>query len=328
MPVTHDTTELPTVRDVQDAAHRIKPFVHRTPVLRSRSLDAATGCDVLLKCENLQRVGAFKIRGATNAIAMLSDDEKLRGVITHSSGNHAQAVALAARNFGVRATVVMPSNTSPVKAEAARGYGAEVVFCEPTQDARERVTQELIDQFGAALIHPYNDAGIIAGQGTAALELIEEAGPMDVIYVPISGGGLTAGTALACSGSESASQVVAVEPDGADDAYRSLQTGQLIKIDRPTTIADGLRAQLGPLPFAVMQEHNVEVLCVSDAQIIDAMQFIWERAKLVIEPSAATAVAGLLYRDHERWYGRRVGVVLSGGNVDARSLFEALRQSG
>jgi len=316
--------QLPTYRDAEDALQRVRTFVHRTPVMRSSSLDALVNAEVFLKCEHLQRGGAFKLRGATNAIAQLTDDEKLNGVITHSSGNHAQAVALAAKQFGLRACVVMPSTAPQVKVDAVRAYGADIVFCEPTHEARERVTDELIAETGARLIHPYDDAAIIAGQATAAMELLDEVGALDVIFVPISGGGLTAGTAVACSGCEAPPRVMAVEPDGADDAYRSMQSGALQPLERAETIADGLRATLGTLPFAVMREHGVEVLCVSDEQIVDAMSFVWQRMKQVVEPSGAVGLAGLMYRHHEQWVGKRVGVLLSGGNVDVGAFFAGL----
>lgn len=310
-----------THKDVAAAAKRIEPFVHRTPVLTCAALDARVGCRVWLKCEHLQRVGAFKMRGAANALALLDPAVRKRGVITHSSGNHAQAVARAAAMFGVPAVVVMPRNAPRLKREATEGYGARVVLCEPTMQAREAQAQALMRDEGLTLIHPYNDDAVIAGQGTAAIELLEDVGPLDAMLVPISGGGLTAGTAVAASGCSPPARVFAVEPCGADDAFRSMQAGTLQPLDHADTIADGLRATLGDRPFAVMRACDVEVVTVTDARTLEAMRFVWERTKQLIEPSAAVAVAGLLHPLRERLRGQRVGVILSGGNTDLGPMF-------
>lgn len=327
-------TTAPTVDDVRDAVARVSPHVHRTPVVTCRALDIAAGAHLLIKCENLQRVGAFKIRGATNLIAQLTADELARGVITHSSGNHAQAVALAAAQAGGQATVVMPENAPLVKRRATEGYGATVVSCAPTQASREGTVERLRAESGATLIHPYNDARIIAGAGTAALELLEQAraegGPLDAVVVPIGGGGLSAGTTLACSGDADAPRVIIAEPTGADDACRSLETGVRVAEQTPRTICDGLLTCVGPLPFAVLSAGagagQVAWRRATDEAILHAMRLIWERAKLVVEPSAAVTLAVLLDGGAAALGldGKRVGLILSGGNLDLAPQLDAL----
>ncbi len=303
--------------DVDDAADRIRGHVRRTPVVTCASLDAAAGAKVFLKCEQLQRAGAFKFRGATNAVLGLDEGDVARGVACHSSGNHAQALALAARIRGVAAHVVMPEGSSAAKRAAAVAYGARIVVCEPTLAAREATLAEVLTATGAVEIHPYDDDGVIAGQGTAALELLEDAGPLDVIVVPVGGGGLLAGTALAVAAHGHGAQVVEVEPAGADDAARSFRTGTVQPSIDPDTVADGLRTSLSPRTFAVIADHVSDIVTVEDAAIVAAMRFVWERAKLVIEASAAVPVAALMGRLVD---GERVGVVLSGGNVDLDHL--------
>ena len=310
-------TVLPvTLEDVRAAARRIAPYVHRTPVVTSRCLDLATGARVFLKCENKQRVGAFKMRGATNAIAQLSPEERARGVVTHSSGNHAQALALAARMLGTAATVVMPANAPAVKREATEGYGARIVECEPTQAAREAGTARVVRETGAILIHPYDDARIIAGQGTAALELLDDVPDLDRLLAPVGGGGLLSGTAVAataCAGT----RVEGGEPRGADDAWRSLTSGTRVTEQTPDTICDGLRTVLGELPFQVLTALGVEIVRVDDDEVRRALLAVLERTKEVVEPSAAVGVAALL-AGHVAAKGLRVGVILSGGHVDLR----------
>lgn len=303
--------------DVEEAADRIRGHVRRTPVATCAALDAAAGARVFLKCEQLQRVGAFKLRGATNAVLGLEEADAARGVACHSSGNHAQALALAARTRGILAHVVMPEGASVVKRAAVEGYGARVVTCPPTLAARAATLAEVLADTGAVEVHPYDDDRVIAGQGTATLELLEDTGPLDVILVPVGGGGLLSGTALAAAGRGTGTQVVGVEPAGADDAARSFRTGTLQPSVNPDTVADGLRASLSARTFAVICEHVSDIVTVDDAAIVAAMRFVWERAKLVIEPSAAVPVAALLTGRVE---GDRVGVVLSGGNVDLDRL--------
>lgn len=303
--------------DVDTAADRIRGHVHRTPVVTCTALDAAAGARVLLKCEQLQRVGAFKFRGATNAVLGLSDVDAARGVACHSSGNHGQALALAARIRGIAAHVVMPQGVSAVKRAAVEGYGAHIVTCEPTLASREATVADVLAATGAVEVHPYDDDRVIAGQGTAARELLEDAGPLDVVLAPVGGGGLLAGTALAAAGHGAGTRVVGVEPTGADDAARSLRTGRLQPSVDPDTVADGLRASLSARTFAVISEHVADIVTVDDAAIVVAMRFVWERAKLLIEPSAAVPVAALLAGLIR---GDRVGVILSGGNVDLDHL--------
>jgi len=312
------------LRDIRQAAERIAPWAHRTPVMTSKALDARSGASVFLKCENFQRVGAFKFRGAMNAVLQLSDDQRKAGVITHSSGNHAQAVALAGRLVGVPVTVVMPRNAPAVKRAATEGYGATIVPCEPTFRAREDTVAAEIERHGFTLVHPFDDWNVIAGQGTAALELLDQAGPLDLVVCPVGGGGLLAGTAVAIKESEPATTVIAGEPANADDARRSLISGAIETCPHPDTIADGLRtSSIGPRNFAVIKTHVTEIVAVSEQEIVDAMQFIWERVKIVIEPSSAVAVAPLLTGKISA-ASLRVGVILSGGNVELTNYFNSL----
>ncbi len=310
------------IEHVRAAAERIRPFVHRTPVARSRRLDEAAGCRLLFKCENLQRVGAFKIRGAMNAVLQLTDEQAARGVVTHSSGNHAQALALAARTRGIPATIVMPSNAPRVKKDAVAGYGATIVECVPTLEARERTTAELIERTGAALVHPFDDPRVIAGQGTLALELLEDAGPLDAVIAPVGGGGMMSGIAIAVAGTSPTTRLVGAEPAGADDAARSLAAGRWIPQEDPRTIADGLLTSLGSHTWPILRDHLAGIITVDDAAISRAMRLVMEAMKLVIEPSAAVGVAAVL----DPAFGgmmpdaRRVGIVLCGGNVDLDRL--------
>lgn len=308
--------------DVLEALARIRPHVHRTPVLTSTQLDERVAGSVFLKCENLQRVGAFKMRGATNAIAQLPPDALARGVVTHSSGNHAQAVALAARRLGTSATIVMPENAPRVKREATAQYGARIVSCKATQADRERTTAAIMEETGAVLVHPYDHPHIVAGQGTAALELLDEIEALDLVLAPVGGGGLISGTTLA-AGTRSGVEVIGCEPEGANDAFRSLRDGRRVTVQVPNTICDGLLTCLGELPFRILAAHGVEIATVTDAQVRDAMLFLYERTKLVVEPSAAVPVAALL-AGRVPAKGRRVGVILSGGNVDVRAWIASL----
>ncbi len=310
---------LPTPAQVLLAAERLRGRVHRTPLMRSRTLDALCGARLLFKCENLQRVGAFKFRGATNALLSLPSQALRRGVATHSSGNHAAALACAAAERGVPAYVVMPHTAPQVKRRAVAAYGATIFPCEPTLAAREAGLAEVVAATGAVIVHPFNDPAVICGQGTAALELVEEVGPLDLIVVPVGGGGLAAGTALAAAACSPGTRVIAAEPEGADDAFRSLRDGVLYPSVAPRTVADGLLTSLGEITFALLRRYGVEVVTVSEAAIVAAMRLVWERLKVVIEPSAAVAVAAVV-EGKVAAAGTSVGVILSGGNVDLDSL--------
>jgi len=309
--------------EVLAARKRLEGIAHETPFFTSSSVDKRAGASVFFKAENLQRSGSFKFRGAYNAILALPDEERKNGVITHSSGNHGQALALAAKILDERAFVIMPENAPTVKREAVAGYGAMVITCAPTQSSRAEKTSEVIERTKAAFIDSHDDMNVIAGQGTAAVELIEEAGPFDIILVPVGGGGLAAGTAIAASRLLDGARVIGCEPAGADDAYRSLASAERITDFVPHTIADGLRTPLGELNFDIMRRLIDSIVLVSEEEIIRAMRFVWERMKLIIEPSSAVAVAPLLSGkiggDDER-----IGVILSGGNVDLDSFFASL----
>jgi threonine dehydratase len=308
-----------TLSDILDAAARIAPWAHRTPVMTCSTLDALAGRQLFFKCEQWQKVGAFKFRGACNAVMRLSHEEAARGVVTHSSGNHAQALALAARLRGIAAHIVMPSTASPVKRRAVKGYGATVVECEPTLAARETITAQVQAATGATLIPPYNHADVIAGQGTAALELIDQAPGLDVIVAPVGGGGLLAGTALAARGRDANLRIVAAEPLGADDAARSKAKGELVPQTGPKTIADGLLTSMGDLTWPVLRDLVESVVTVREDEIVAAMRLLWERAKLLVEPSSAVALAAVLSPSFPQ-DAQRVGVILSGGNVSLDHL--------
>ena len=309
----------PTLKDIQAAAERIRPHAHRTPVLTCGSVDRAVGASVFFKCENFQKVGAFKFRGACNAVFSLDEAEAARGVVAHSSGNHAQALALAARLRGIPAHLVMPSNAPAVKQAGVAGYGGRITLCEPTLEAREAAQAEVIARTGATVIHPYNDARIVAGAGTAALELLQEVPDLDVILAPVGGGGLLSGTAIAATELHPGIRVLAGEPEGADDACRSLAAGTIVPSIHPKTLADGLLTSLGTVTFPIIRERVERIVTVSEPGLVAAMRFVWERMKLVIEPSSAVAVAVLWERKIDL-AGLRVGVILSGGNVDLNAL--------
>lgn len=297
----------------------IRPYVHRTPVLQSRAINEMAETSLFFKCENMQRVGAFKFRGGIHTMLRLSAEERAKGVATHSSGNHAQAVALAAQLLGAKAYIVMPSNAPEVKIKAVKGYGAEVTLCEPTLDARETTLATIIEQTGATMIHPYDDYRVIAGQATAARELLEEHPEIDCIVAPIGGGGLMAGTLLTAKYADHEVRVVGSEPTGADDAYRSWQKGERIPMVNPKTIADGLLTSVGERNFAIIKRDIETIFTVSDEEIIAAMRIIWERLKIVIEPSCAVPFAAIL-QQKAHFAGRKTGVILTGGNVDLGKL--------
>lgn len=310
--------DLPTLSDVRAAAERIAPYVHRTPVLTSAAVDRELGARVAFKCENLQKVGAFKARGAANAVLALDPVAAARGVITHSSGNHGAALAWAAGIRGIRCTVVMPEDTTPIKVAAVRGYGAEIVFCPRAE--RQVVCDRLIEDRGMELIHPFENPWVIAGQGTAALELLEETPDLECIVAPVGGGGLLAGTAIAASGARPAVRVVGAEPEAVDDAWRSLTTGERQPaVANPRTSADGLMTGLGEINFRILRSREVAVVTVSEDAILAAARFFLERMKIVVEPSGATPLAALR-RMAPELRGRRIGAILSGGNTDFRWL--------
>jgi len=308
-----------TLAHIQQAAERIKPYAHRTPVLTNESLDQQVGAQVYLKCENMQKVGAFKFRGACNAVYSLSDEEAAHGVVTHSSGNHAQALALAAKLCGIPAYIVMPSNAPQVKKDAVAGYGGQITFCEPTLQARESTMESIRLDTGATVIHPYNNEQVITGQGTATLELLGEVPDLDVIIAPVGGGGLLSGTSIAAKGLKPGIRVIAAEPEMADDAYRSMKEDRIIPSDNPKTIADGLLTSLGELTYPIIRENVEQIVTVSEQGIIDSMKFIWERTKIIIEPSAATVIA-VLWEKKIDLSRLKIGVILSGGNVDLNKL--------
>ena len=309
----------PTLNDIRIAAQRIKPYAHRTPVLTNESLNQQVGAQVFLKCENLQKVGASKFRGACNAVYSLSDTEAARGVCTHSSGNHAAALALAARMRGIPAYIVMPNNAPSVKKNAVAGYGGLITFCEPTLEARESTLDRIRLDTGATVVHPYNDERVITGQGTAALELLEDIPDLDVIIAPVGGGGLLSGTSIAATEIKKGIRVIAGEPEMADDAFRSMQAGEIIPSKNPKTIADGLLTSLGTLTFPIIQKNVEQIVTVSEAGIIESMKYVWERAKIIIEPSSAVAI-GVLWEQKIDLSGLKVGVIISGGNVDLAKL--------
>jgi threonine dehydratase len=308
-----------TIDDIRAAAERIRPYAHRTPVLTCASLDTMTGARLFFKCENLQKAGAFKFRGACNAVMALPDAEAARGVATHSSGNHAAALALAARLRGIRAHVVMPRTARAVKKAAVAGYGAAVTECEPTLAAREAALAAVVAETGATVVHPYNDPRVIAGQGTAALELLAEIEGLDVLLAPVGGGGLCSGTAVAVAALSPRTAVWGVEPVGAADAQRSLAEGRIVPSVDPQTIADGLLTSLGPNTFAILRALAAGIVTVSEAAIVAAMRHSWERMKVLVEPSSSVPLAALLERRLDV-AGERVGIIVSGGNVDLDAL--------
>lgn len=311
------TSYVVALEDIRAAAVRIAPFIHRTPVFTCAAIDACAHRQIFLKCENLQKVGAFKIRGATNAVLRLSDEQAARGVVTHSSGNHAQALALAARTRGIAAHVVMPTNAPQIKRLATEGYGAVIHPCEPTQAAREEGAARVVAETGATLIPPFDHVDVIAGQGTVALEILEQVSALDAVIMPVGGGGLMAGMTLALSALAPHVKVFAAEPLGADDAARSKNSGERLPQLAPDTIADGLRTGVGEFTWPVLRDLVDDVVTVSEAEIVGSMRALYERAKLVVEPSGAVSLAAAMSDAlRARTELRRVAVVLSGGNVD------------
>jgi threonine dehydratase len=309
----------PDLATIRAAHERIAPQIHRTLVLTSSALNELTGARLYFKCENFQKTGSFKIRGATNAVLSLSEEEAKRGVVAHSSGNHAAALARAAGKRGIPAWIVMPSNAPETKKAAVRSYGGQITECEPTLAAREATAKAILDRTGANLVHPYDNLRVIAGQGTVALEILEQTPDLDFLLAPVSGGGLLSGSAIAAKELRPKIRVVGCEPQNADDAYRSMESGKLEPAAKSETIADGLRATLCPLTFSILRERVDEIVTVSEAEIVEAMRMIWERMKIVIEPSAAVAAAPALLKKIDA-RGKRVGIILSGGNLDLANL--------
>ncbi len=305
--------------DLADCSKRIQPYIHRTSVLTSSLLNEISGASIFFKCENFQRMGAFKMRGAANAILQLSKQQQSKGVVTHSSGNFAQALSLAAKSLGVKAYIVMPSTAPQVKKDAVKGYGGEIIECPPTLENREKAAAHIQKEKGATFLHPSNDLDVILGQGTAALELLEDHPNLEYIFTPVGGGGLIAGTALAAHYFGKDCKVIGGEPFEVDDAYRSLLSGTIETNATANTIADGLKTQLGDINFPIIQKHVSEIIRVEEQEIIKAMKLIWERMKIIIEPSCAVPFAALL-REKHRFEHKKIGIVLSGGNVDLEKL--------
>lgn len=310
---------IPTLEDMQAARDRIAEHVHLTPVLTSRMLNELTGAELFFKCENLQKAGAFKARGASNAVFGLSDEQAARGVATHSSGNHGTCLSYAAGRRGIPCTVVMPRTAPQAKKDAVRGYGARVVECEPSTSSREAVFAEVVAETGAEFVHPYNDPRVIAGQGTCSAELIEQVEGLDAVIAPIGGGGMVSGTCLTLSQLAPNIKIYAAEPEQADDAMRSFKAGHIIADDAPETVADGLKVPLKELTWHFVQNHVTDILTASEEEIVEAMKLIWKRMKIVMEPSSAVPLATIL-KNLEIFEGRRVGVIITGGNVDLDKL--------
>jgi len=310
-----------SIDDIRAAAGRIKGVGHRTPILTSQTLDEMAGRKLFFKCENFQKVGAFKLRGGWNAVSMLSDEEAANGVCTHSSGNHAQAVAFSAMKRGIASYIVMPNNVPDVKLDAVKGYGANIILCEPTLEARETTLDEITKTTGAHVVHPFNNPNVIAGQGTAALEMIEDLGTLDAMIAPIGGGGLMSGTCVTTRSLLPEAKLFGAEPAGADDAYRSLKEGKIIPQTDPDTICDGLLTSLGEYTWNILKDHLEAIYTVTDDEVINAMRLVWERMKIIIEPSSATAVAVALKSEFKALEGlEKVGIILTGGNVELSKL--------
>ncbi|WP_111685326.1 pyridoxal-phosphate dependent enzyme [Winogradskyella tangerina] len=299
--------------------NRIKPFIHKTPVLSSSLINAMIGADLVFKCENFQKMGAFKMRGAANAILSLSEEDRQKGVVTHSSGNFAQAVSLAAKSLGVKAYIVMPENAPQVKKDAVRTYEGEIIECKSTPQARASTAEKIKNEKGASFLHPSNQDEVIYGNATAAIELLEECPELDVILTPVGGGGLIAGTALAAKAFSSKCKVIGGEPMNVDDAYRSLISGKIETNERFDTVADGLRTHLGDRNFPIIKDHVERIIRVEEDEIIHAMRIIWERMKIIIEPSCAVPFAAVM-KEKETFKNKKIGIILSGGNVDVKKL--------
>jgi threonine dehydratase len=313
------TMNIPSLADMLIAHERIRPHIHRTPVLTSRFLNELTGAELFFKCENLQKAGAFKARGASNAVFGLNDAQVAKGVATHSSGNHGTCLAYAAGRRGIPCTVVMPRTAPQAKKDAVRGYGGKVVECEPSTSSREAVFAEVVAETGAEFVHPYNDPRVIAGQGTCSKELVEQIDRLDAVIAPIGGGGMVSGTCLTLSNLAPQIKIYAAEPEQADDAYRSFKAGHIIADDAPNTVADGLKVPLKDLTWHFVSKHVTDIFTASEQEIVDAMKLIWKRMKIVMEPSSAVPLATIL-KNRDVFAGKRVGVIITGGNVDLDKL--------
>jgi threonine dehydratase len=312
-------TTIPTFQQISTAHEAIKPYIHKTPVISNSSINSITGATIFFKCENFQKIGAFKMRGASYATLTLSEEEKANGIATHSSGNHAQAVALSAKNHAIKAYIVMPSSAPVIKKNATADYGAEIIICAPTIAARQESLDKVVEKTGATFIHPFDDYNVITGQATCAKELIEEVGEMDIVMAPIGGGGLMSGTALTTHYLLPKATILGAEPEEVNDAYRSFQKGELVKNKTINSIADGLLTNLSDKTFGIIKEYVDDIITVTEQEIAQAMRLIWERMKIVVEPSSAVPLAAIL-KEKERFVGKRVGVILTGGNVDVNVL--------
>ena len=308
-----------TLKEIELAHDRIRSFIHRTPILINKSLNELSGASLYFKCENFQKVGSFKIRGATNTVEQLSQAEIDKGVVTTSSGNHGAALSMAVTRRGGRTKVVMPNNTPKIKVNNVERNGGEVIWCEPEQSSRESVLADLVEQTGAIVVHPYNHERIVAGQGTCAKELMEDEPNLDMIVCPVSGGGLLSGTLLAAKGMKPEIMVYGAEPSEADDAYRSLQKGEIVANETIDTICDGLRAQIGDVTFPIIQNYVDGIITVTETEIIEAMKMVWDRMKIIVEPSSVITLGALL-KSKNKFSGKKVGLILSGGNVDLNQL--------
>jgi len=308
-----------TLKDIVDAHDRIAPFIHRTPVLTNKSLNELSGAELYFKCENFQKAGSFKIRGATNTVELLNQDELDRGIATTSSGNHGAALSMAVSRRNGKTKVVMPHNTPKIKVKNVERNGGEVIWCEPDQNSREKVLKDLVDKTGATVVHPYNDERIVMGQGTAGKELIEDQPDLDAIISPVSGGGLLSGTLLSAKNMNPKIKVYGAEPLEADDTFLSLQKGEIVPNKTINTICDGLRAQIGTITFPIIQSHVQEVITLTENEIIEAMKMIWERMKIIVEPSCSITLSAVL-KSRDLFIGKKVGLIISGGNVDLEKL--------
>jgi threonine dehydratase len=313
------TMQIPTFEDIISAHRRISNVIHKTPVLTSSSINRILSTELYFKCENFQKVGAFKFRGASNAVLSLSKEQASKGVATHSSGNHAAALALAASMKGIPSFIVMPNNAPEIKKIAVAGYGGKITFCEPTLKAREETLDIVVKETGATVIHPYNNYNVICGQGTACKELLEEMNNLDIIIAPIGGGGLLSGTSISARAINPDIKVYGAEPSNADDAFRSFRSGKIIPSDNPHTIADGLLTSLAPITFEIITKNVDDILCVSEESIVSAMRLIWERMKIIVEPSSAVTLAAVM-QNPSLFRGKKTGLILSGGNVDLKKL--------
>lgn len=314
-----DELKIPVLADIEKAYERIRPWIHKTPVLSSSLLNEMFGASLFFKCENFQKVGAFKFRGATNAVLSLGEEELRRGLVTHSSGNHAAALSLAARMRGAKAYIVMPSNSPEVKKEAVAAYGAEISFCEPNLKAREDTANSIIEETGATFIHAYDNVNVISGQGTVGLELLDEYPDLDIVIGPVGGGGLMSGTSIAIKGIKPGVRVIGAEPRGADDAFRSIKSGEYIPNHTPATIADGLLTTLSRRTFSILSKNLDDIFAVSEESIIGCMKLIWERMKIIVEPSSAVSLA-VIEENRDIFKDKKIGLILSGGNVDLKKL--------